>query len=133
MNWDTYIFIAFCIFMFLVGLRLKQRWGDAKKKKEDVKVNKNQRPKIAAAGEPEEVRVRRVRREKRVRLFTIIQLIVLFGLMVFMIPALVKDFTDPDGIVWSNFLLRCLIFLFTIYVFVIGYVKVFRKKKEDRE
>ncbi|MDR1756771.1 MAG: hypothetical protein LBR65_07445 [Culturomica sp.] len=133
MNRDSYIFIAFCVFMLLVGMRWRQRWKEARKKKTEAGVPKNQRPKVAAAGEPEEVRVRRLRREKRVRLFTIVQLVVLFGLLVFMIPALVKDIADPGGIVWQNFVLRALIFLFAIYVFTIGYIKIFRKKSEDRE
>ncbi len=132
MNWDNYIFIAFCVFMLLVGMRWRQRWKKANKKSTEGRVPKNQRPKVAAIGESEEVRKRRLQRERRVRLFTIIQLVVLFGLMVFMIPALMKDIADPGGIVWQNFLLRALIFLFTIYVFIIGYIKVFRKKSEGR-
>lgn len=133
MNWDIYIFIAFCVFMLMVGMRIRQRWNNRNKTPER-KVNKNQRPKMAASGEPPEVKARRIRREKRVRFFTIAQLFVLFALMVYMAPSLVRDLMLPQGMDVPNFFLRCLIFVFTIYIFILGYWKAFkRKKKEERE
>ncbi len=134
MNWDIYIFIAFCVFMLLVGMRLKQRLSGGKKAKSVSGIRKNQRPKMAAnlAEEPPLVREKRIRREKRVRFFTIAQLVVLFGLMVFMLPALVKDFMLPEAINWPNFFLRCLIFIFTIYIFILGFLKVFGRGKQEK-
>ena len=86
------------------------------------------------ADEPPEVRAKRERREKRVRFFTIAQLFVLGGLMIYMIPALVRDFMVPGRVDAMNMILRCLIFLFTIYIFILSYLKLFGKKgKEDRE
>lgn len=130
MNMDTFIFVGFCIFMLLVGMRLKQRFGE-KRKKEEARINKNQRPKMANTDEPEAVREHRERRERRTRLFTIIQMIVLFGLMVFMIPALVRDLMAFSTIDKMNLFLRCFIFIFTIYIFILSYLKVFQKKKEE--
>lgn len=135
MNWDTYIFIAFCVFMFMVGMRLKQRFGKKKQEEPEIKVRKNQRAKMTAISteEPPLVRERRLRRERRTRFFTIVQLFVLFGLMIFMAPALVKDLMLPESIDVPNFFLRCLIFVFTIYVFILGYLKVFRRKREESQ
>lgn len=135
MSKDTIIFVAFCVFALLVGMRLKQRWSEWRKNKEpEEKINKNQRSKTAQAEEPAEVRAKRLRRESRVRFFTIVQLFVLGGLMVYMIPALVRDFMIPGRVDAMNIILRCLIFIFTIYIFVLGYFKVFhRKDKGKRE
>lgn len=129
MSRDTFILIAFCLFTFLVGMRLKQRYDAWKQKKGETHTPKNQHP--GKSVEPEEVRARRLRREKRVRFFTIAQLVVLVGLMFFMAPALVKDFMAPGHVDASNIFLRCLIFIFTIYIFILGYLKVFRRKKEE--
>lgn len=135
MNMDTFIFVAFCVFAFLLGMRLKQRWSDRRKKKQpEERVNKNQRSKAAYVDEPPEVKARRLRRESRVRFFTIAQLFVLAGLMFYMVPSLVRDFMLPGRVDAVNIILRCLIFVFTIYIFVLGYVKVSRRKnKGDSE
>lgn len=135
MSKDTLIFVAFCVFAFLVGMRMKQRWSEWRKKKQpEVRVNKNQRPKSEHVDEPPEVKARRLRRESRVRFFTIAQLFVLAGLMFYMVPALVRDFMLPGRVDAMNIILRCLIFVFTIYIFILGYIKVFRRKnKGDSE
>ncbi len=135
MSKDTLIFVAFCVFAFLVGMRMKQRWSDWKKKKQpEERINKNQRSKAVPADEPPEVKTRRLRREGRVRFFTIAQLFLLGGLMFYMVPALVRDFMLPGRVDATNIILRCLIFVFTIYIFILGYVKVFRRKnKGDSE
>lgn len=130
MSRDTFVLIAFCVFMLLAGMRLKQRFGNKKKAEEAAKINKNQRPKMAEEEEPPLVKEKRLGREKRVRLFTMIQLVVLFGLMVFMTPSLVKDFMLPGQVDALNLFLRCLIFVFTIYIFILGYLKVFGRKRE---
>ena len=135
MSKDTLIFVAFCVFAFLVGMRMKQRWSDWKKKKRpEERINKNQRSKAVHADEPPEVKARRLRRESRVRFFTIAQLFLLGGLMFYMFPALVRDFMLPGRVDATNIILRCLIFVFTIYIFILGYMKVFRRKnKGDSE
>ncbi|MDR0983325.1 MAG: hypothetical protein LBM07_08835 [Culturomica sp.] len=136
MTRDTYILIAFCVFMLLLGMRIRQRWQRKKENRQpDVKINKNQRPKFAQenVAEPPEVKARRERREKRVRLYTGIQLVVLLGLMIYMVPALVHDIAVPARIEPENFFLRCLIFLLTIYIFILGYIKMFRRKKSENQ
>lgn len=131
MSRDTFILIAFCVFMLLVGMRLKQRFSKWKDAKTTERVNKNQRPKMAAAEEPPVVKAARERREKRVRFFTIAQMVLLFLLMIYMIPALVRDISLIGSVDISNLILRCLIFVCTIYIFILGYIKVFGKKKKE--
>ena len=131
MGRDTLILIAFCVFAFLLGIRIKQRFSEWKSKKSGGKINKNQRSKLAHAEEPPEIKARRLRRERRVRFFTIVQLFVLAGLMIYMIPALVRDFMVPGRVDLMNIILRCLIFVFTIYIFILGYVKVFGQKNKE--
>lgn len=132
MTRDIYILIAFCVFLFMVGIRLRQRWNNRKKNVQSPPLCKNQRPKAAASltEEPPLVKERRLRRERRTRLFTFILLFVLFGLLIFMIPALLRDIAVSEGIDFSNLFLRCLIFVFTIYIFILAYLKLFRKKKK---
>lgn len=128
---DTLIFIAFCVFALLVGMRIKQRFSAKKETGGQERVNKNQRPKQTNAEEPPEIARRRKNRERRVRVFTIVQLVVLFGLMIFMMPALVTDILHPGHVDAMNMFLRCLIFIFTIYIFILGYIKVFRPKHKE--
>lgn len=130
MGRDLYILIAFCVFTFMVGMRLRKRWSGRREKNVRPSVRKNQRPKMATSEEPAFVKERRLRREKRTRYFTIVLLVVLFGLLIFMIPALIRDLWVPGKAGFSNLFLRCLIFIFTIYIFVLGYLKVSRNKKE---
>ncbi len=131
---EFFILIGFCVFTFLLGMRLKQRLAKKKPEGRQIRIHKNQRPKMAACGEePPLVRERRLRRERRTHVFTVVLLFVLFGLMIFMIPALVTDLSMPDRIRYPHFFLRCFIFVFTIYIFVLGYVKVSRRIKERRE
>lgn len=133
MGRDFFILIAFCVFMFMVGIRLKRRLTNRKQKSEAARINKNQRPKMAGTEEPPLVKERRLRRERRTRYFTIVLLFVLFGLMAFMIPALIRDLMQPEGLDGANLFLRCLIFVFTIYIFILGYLKVFCKKDKGRQ
>ena len=128
------ILTGFCVFTFLLGMRLKQRLAKKKPNEPQIRIRKNQRSKMAACGEePPLVKERRLRRARRTHHFTEVLLLVLFGLMIFMIPALVADLSMPDRIQYPHFFLRCFIFVFTIYVFVLGYVKVSRRIREQRE
>lgn len=125
MDRDTFIFIAFCLFLVLAGIRIKQRISG---KRNHTASGSGKADKKPEGAEPPEIRERRHRRERRVRIFSIVQLIVLGGLMVYMIPALVRDFMYPGRVEMMNLILRCLIFVFTIYIFVLTYLKVFARK-----
>ncbi len=127
---DTVIFIAFCVFLFLVGYRLRQRFRKVRIS-EDTLLQKS-RPSLEQE-EPEIVRERRRGREERTRRFTIAMLCVLFLLMAFMIPMLVRDVQRFEQIDKMNFIMRIVIFLFTLYVFVLGYLKIFSKRKPPED
>ena len=127
---DTVIFIAFCVFLFLVGYRLRQRFRKVRLS-EDTLLQKS-RPSLEQE-EPEIVRERRRGREERTRRFTIAMLCVLFLLMAFMIPMLMRDVQRFGQIDKMNFIMRIVIFLFTLYVFVLGYLKIFSKRKPPED
>lgn len=131
---ELLIVIGFCVFTFLLGMRLRQRWGKKKQSEPEIRIRKNQRSKMAAMEEePPLVREKRLRRERRTYYFTVVLLFVLFGLMMFMIPALTADMSIPERMKDPNFFLRCFIFVFTIYVFILGYLKIVRRKREGRK
>lgn len=131
---DFLILIGFCVFTFLVGMRLKRRFSKKQPNEPQIRIRKNQRSKMAASGEePPLVREKRLRRERRTYYYTVVLLFVLFGLMIFMIPALVTDLSMPERIQYPNFFLRCFIFVFTIYIFILGYIKVTRYKKGKKK
>lgn len=130
---DFLIPVGICVFAFLLGMRLKQRLGKKKPDGHQIRIRKNQRSKITMCEEePPLVRERRLRRERRTHYFTVVLLFVLFGLMIFMIPALIADLSMPERIQYPHFFLRCFIFIFTIYIFIIGYLKVSRHRKEGK-
>ncbi|WP_251620800.1 hypothetical protein [Odoribacter lunatus] len=129
---ELFILIGFCVFTFLLGVRLKQRLVKKKPNEVPIRIRKNQRSKMADCGEePPLVKERRLRRERRSRRFTVVLLFALFGLMIFMIPSLVFDLSMPERMGNLHFFLRCFIFVFTVYVFVLGYIKVMKRKKEE--
>lgn len=130
---DFLILVGFCVFTFLLGMRLKGRLGKKKPNGQQIRIRKNQRSKIAVSDEePPLVKEKRERRERRTHYFTVVLLFVLFGLLIFMIPALVLDISMPERIEYPQFFLRCFIFVFTIYIFILGYVKVCRRRKGKR-
>lgn len=115
MNRDTFILIAFVAFVFLVGIRIRQRWAENKSsRKEDMnRMSEEGKEEIPDKGEDRKILRKRLR-----RLFTLLQLLVLGGLIVYMAVALVDDFSLPERGETKNLILRCLIFVFTIYIFI---------------
>lgn len=114
MDRDTLIFIAFCAFVLLLGLRAGLQFRDRTEKSETERT---------AAGKT----VQRPEKSRR-RFFSLVQVIVLGGLLIYMVPLLIRDFNGtgptPDG----GFVLRCLIFVFTIYIFISRGRRLFRQR-----
>lgn len=121
---DTVIFIAFCFFVVFLGGRIKQG---------GLPVRKGQTPEETPFSEGAEVAGPPVvqkscgGKNRRRFIFLLIQLIVLAVLMIYMIPFLIRDFTQGESTDYLHVILRCLIFVFTIYIFVSGVIKVFCK------
>lgn len=121
---DTVIFIAFCVFVLLLGIRIKQRWQPGKKEEEASVSEEEEIPETCI------VRNNRLRKERRRSIFLWIQLMILAVLSVYMIPFLIRDFTAGNPMPLVNIILRCLIFVFTIYIFASGCMKVFCKRNK---
>lgn len=90
MDRDTLVFIAFCVFTLLLGVRF---WQQRRERKTETEAGRR-------------------------RYFTLIQVIVLGGLLIYMVPWLVRDFRETEPLLNPGFILRCLIFVFTIYIFI---------------
>lgn len=104
MSGDTLILGAFCIFILLLGFRMKQRYREWKQAERQKKMD----------GSASRLR----------RIVTIVQLVVLAGLMVYMIPILFRDFSHLEEVGRVNLFLRCLIFIFTIYILIWGIIRL---------
>lgn len=108
MERDTIILAALCLFVILVGFRLRQRYVERPEQK-------------------------RIEHSSRFRLImTIIQLVVLGGLMIYMIPVLWRDINVPEQVGGMDLFLRCLIFVFTIYIFISGVRVLLRQRNKEK-
>ena len=101
MDRDTLIFIAFCVFILLLGVRF---WQQLRERTETDRS-------IADEAVPLPAKSRRC-------YFILIQVIVLGGLLIYMLPWLIRDFKGAEPVLNAGFILRCLIFVFTIYIFI---------------
>lgn len=112
MSGDTLILAAFCVFVLLLGMRMRQRYAEWKKAGHEGRLDA---------------------KESRLRsIITILQLLVLGGLMIYMIPVLIRDFSQPIGEAGVNLFLRCLIFIFTIYILVWGLIQLSRQRNKEK-
>lgn len=104
MDRDTLIFIAFCVFVLLLGVRF---WQQLRERTEKTAADRSTTDEtIPLPG------------KSRRRFFILIQVIVLGGLLIYMVPLLIRDFKGTESILNSGFILRCLIFVFTIYILI---------------
>lgn len=126
MNKDIFILIGVCVLAFLLGTRLKKALG-SKKVISNKKINKNQRGK--AGYEIPEEHKERPGKAKTKRVFTWIVVGVLFVLVLYMIPALVRDLVMVDEIYSPTLFLRIVIVVFALYTMISGYLKLTKKKK----
>ena len=90
MDRDTLIFIAFCVFILLLGVRF---WQQLRERTERTEADRS----IADEAVP---------------------LPALGGLLIYMLPWLIRDFKGAEPVLNAGFILRCLIFVFTIYIFI---------------
>lgn len=131
MSRETYIWIAFCVFAFLVGMRLKKYFG-SKKEEAEPQVKKNQRSKAAKTEGAGQVPLPGRRdRSKTLRVYTILMMVVVFLLILGMIPTLLRDVQRESGVDPTNLFLRLLIFLMACLVFVLSYIKLARQRKKE--
>ena len=94
MDRDTLIFIAFCVFILLLGVRF---WQQLRERTERTEADRS----IADEAVPLPAKSRR-------RYFILIH----------MLSWLIRDFKGAEPVLNAGFILRCLIFVFTIYIFI---------------
>lgn len=122
MNEQIYILIGICILTFLLGSKLRKKISGNTSK--GIKSGrKNQKIKSDAAPKS-------IKKEKLKTVFLYIQLIVVFALLIFMIPALSRDLLSNAQVNNQNLVLRVLIVAFATYIFIMGYLRL-RKKTLD--
>lgn len=126
MDNNIFVLIGVCILAFLVGTRLKKALS-GKKEQEVKKINKNQRSKMSK--EIPEEHKERPGKAKTKRVFTWIVVGVLFVLVLYMIPALVRDLVMVDEIYSPTLFLRLIIVVFALFTLISGYLKLTKKKK----
>jgi len=125
MNKEIYIVVGLSVFAFLLGIQLKKRFS--KKTVEAPKINKSQRSKIAKQ-EPESPKGKQSKYPKIKSFFLWLQVVVLFFIIIFMMPALSRDIMVADGDYDQKLILRILIVAFAAYTLFVGLNKLFKKK-----
>lgn len=113
MSRDTLVLAAFCIFIVILVVRMRQRYRELKNHPEQEERWKESRWRYT---------------------LLVVQFVVLGGLMLYMVPLLMDDFERWREVDKMKVFLRCLIFIFTIYTFIGGLVKLRRlRNKGDIE
>jgi cobalamin biosynthesis protein CobD/CbiB len=120
MNKEYYIIIGACVFAFLIGQRLKKK---LKKVPEPRQYRGKAVKKTRKTTHPPKSK----QKEKIKRIFTWAMLVLVFGLLIFMIPALSRDLLSNTEGITENLVLRILIVAFSLYILVMGYIKLNKK------
>ena len=125
MNKEVYILIGVCVFAFLIGQRIKRKLAPKKTLASKSKqLRKKQKTQIAKEESP--------RKRKTKSIFIWIQLVIVFGLLIFMIPALSRDLLTNNGFYDQNLILRILIVAFATYILFMGFVKLNKSKRRSK-
>ena len=128
MNKEIYIVVGMSIFAFLLGIQLKKKFS--KKKIDAPKIHKSQRSKLAKQAQklPQE---KQTKYPKIKSFFLWLQVVVLFVIIVFMIPALSRDIMVAEGNYDQKLILRLLIVVFATYTLFVGLIKLLKKKSKS--
>ena len=89
MDRDTLIFIAFCVFILLLGVRF---WQQLRERTERTEADRS----IADEAVPLPAKSRRC-------YFILIQVIVLGGLLIYMLPWLIRDFKGAEPVLNAGY------------------------------
>lgn len=118
MSKEIYIIIGLCIFAFLLGGRIKKSiQNTGKKGKLSKKKAKVQQKELSPS------------RMKARKIFTTVILVFIFGMLIFMIPALSRDIISANGVYTENLILRIIIVGFCLYILFYGFIKLRKSKK----
>lgn len=111
MNLDILMFVAFGIFILLLFWRMKERLK-GNSEMQELGMNKTT-----------------FNWTKFRKCWMIVQLFVLFVLLFYMVPLLWQDFQMLNEHNWMKVALRCLIFIFTIYILFVKIWELLKKRK----
>ena len=128
MNKEIYIVVGMSIFAFLLGIQLKKKFS--KKKVEAPKIHKSQRSKFAK--QAQELSQEKQSKYPKIKSFFLwLQVVVLFLVIVFMIPALSRDILVAEGNYDLKLILRILIVISATYTLFVGLIKLLKKRKKS--
>ncbi len=127
MNKEIYIVVGLSIFAFLLGIKLKKRFSKKAVAVDEPKIHKSQRSKLAKKV-PESPQGKQSKHPKLKSFFLWLQVVVLFFIIIFMMPALSRDIMVADGDYDQKLILRMLIVAFAAYTLFVGLNKLFKKK-----
>lgn len=117
MNNEIYILVGICVLTFIIGHKLKQKLNKPKIQKHTKKgKHEKNNSKISSSTTS--------KKEKFKTIFLYIVLVLVFGLLIFMIPALSRDILSNKQIINQNLILRILIVAFATYILFMGFLKL---------
>lgn len=115
------------VFAFLFGLQIKKWLAKKKPQQQPIKIDKSQRSKMAKMVQEEPTK-KQTKHPKLKSFFLWLQVVVLFFIVIFMMPALSRDIMIADGNYDQKLILRILIVAFASYTLFVGLNKLFKKK-----
>lgn len=124
MNNEIYILVGICVLTFLIGYKLKQKLNKPeiqKHSKRGKKAKNNSKTLPLASSKKEKLKI----------IFLYIVLFLVFGLLIFMIPALSRDILSNQKIDNQNLILRILIVAFATYILFMGFLKLKNPPKKN--
>jgi len=127
MNREIYIVVGLSVFAFLLGTQLKKWFSKKKKTVEIQKVHKSQRSKVAKQAQA--IPQKKESKFPKTKMFFMwLQVVVLFSIIIFMVPALSRDIMIAEGNYDQKLILRILIVAFAAYTLFMGLNKLLKKK-----
>lgn len=117
MNKEIYILVGICVLTFIIGHKLRQKLSKPEPKKLTKKTKKKKSDSKLAPVTPS-------RKEKFKIVFLYIVLVLVFGLLLFMIPALSRDILSNNQVDIQNLILRILIAAFATYILFMVFLKL---------
>ena len=122
MNTEIYILIGISVFAFLIGHKLRQKFKKSQTPKNSGKSAKRKKLPITQSSSSK-------RKEKVKKVFLYIQLFLVFGLLIFMIPALSRDILSNQTGFDQKLILRIIIVVFATYILFMGFLKLMNSPK----
>jgi anaerobic C4-dicarboxylate transporter len=124
MNNEIYILVGICVLTFIIGHKLKQKLNKPEPKKHTRRGEKTKNNKEISSSATS-------KKEKLKIAFLYTVLVLVFGLLIFMIPALSKDILSNNHVDYQNLILRILIVAFATYILFMGFLKLRRPPENN--